>query len=145
MSDAAPSALADAVVAGGHRSGGLGQGAADVHGLAVGGRRPVDRRQAADLAVYRYLINTGRPWAGSEGAGSLDRFRRRSGGLYSREHQALAIGLATMPRAAAGDRLRKTVVDSEQIARAAVALRSTEAAYPDIVVRVSRVMSFVPE
>ncbi|MGW1549911.1 DsbA family protein [Streptomyces sp. NPDC002346] len=58
--------------------------AGKVEGVAVGVRGPGDSRQGSDLAFCRYLINTGRPWAGSGGAGSLDHVRRRSGGLCSR-------------------------------------------------------------
>lgn len=64
----------------GRPSGGRNEVAAHAHGVAVGVRWEGDRREAADLVFYRYLINTGRPWAGSEGAGSLDRVRRDAAG-----------------------------------------------------------------
>ncbi|MET9605269.1 DUF6545 domain-containing protein [Streptomyces sp. NPDC006512] len=62
-----------------------------------------------------------------------------------REDRAVAIGLATMLRAATAARARQAGVDDQQSARAAASLRSAEAVYPDIVVRVSRVLPFVPE
>ncbi|MGW7063572.1 DUF6431 domain-containing protein [Streptomyces sp. NPDC054904] len=75
MPDAAPSTFADAVSA---------VAAAHAYGVAVGVRRQGDKWQRSDRTFYSCLINTGRPWAGSEDAGSLDRVRRRNGGLCSR-------------------------------------------------------------
>lgn len=61
------------------------------------------------------------------------------------EHEAVALGLAAMLRAAAADRARRAPTSDEQSARAALALRAAEAEYPDLIVRISRAMPCVSD
>ncbi|MEU2157323.1 hypothetical protein ABZ532_20285 [Streptomyces sp. NPDC019396] len=61
------------------------------------------------------------------------------------EREAVAIGLAVMLRTAAADRLRKAPTDDGQSTRAALALRSAEAEYPDLIVHISRALPRVTD
>jgi hypothetical protein len=59
------------------------------------------------------------------------------------ERDAVAFGLAVMLRAAADDRARQAPAGDEQSARAASALRSAWATYPDLIVHISRALALV--
>ncbi|MCX5199363.1 hypothetical protein OOK31_36755 [Streptomyces sp. NBC_00249] len=60
------------------------------------------------------------------------------------ERDAVVSGLAVMLRAAAEDRAREAPAGDEQSTRAALAFRSAEAMYPDLIVRISRALPSVP-